>query len=69
LNDGDAAVELAKLYLAGKGVRRNARAATVYLLRAVATPSITEAGREAAQSLIGGSAHRPDNSLKQTRGR
>ena len=52
LGDGDAAVELAKLYLEGTGVRRSNFLAERWLLEAVSSQFITEAGREEALSLL-----------------
>lgn len=52
LNDGDAEVELAKIYLKGSGVRKSASTAKTYLLNAIASTNITPSGREEAEMLM-----------------
>lgn len=52
LGDGDAEVELAKLYLEGKGTRRSEGKAMVLLNRAIRSSNIMEAGREEAAELL-----------------
>jgi hypothetical protein len=52
LGDGDSAVELAKLYLNGTGVRRSETEALHWLREAQSSRLITEAGREEASSLL-----------------
>jgi TPR repeat protein len=52
LGDGDAQVDLAKLFLDGKGVRRSALKAKAALLAALASDLITEAAREEAAVLL-----------------
>lgn len=52
LGDGDAEVDVAKLYLQGVGVRRSPTLAKEALARALASQRITEAGREEAAALL-----------------
>lgn len=52
--DGDALVEIAKCYLAGTGVRKNAFLAHQALDGAMASNCITEEGREEAEGLLAG---------------
>ena len=52
LNDGDAEVELAKLFLSGKGVRKSAATAMVHLRRALVSTNITPTGKEEAEELL-----------------
>ena len=52
LGDGDAEVELAKLYLEGKGTRRSEEKAMALLNRAIRSSHIMEAGREEAAELL-----------------
>lgn len=52
LGDGDAEVDLAKLYMQGKGVRRSLILARGCLLTALSSKYITESGREEATELI-----------------
>ncbi|BCA28852.1 tetratricopeptide repeat protein [Metapseudomonas otitidis] len=52
LQDGDAEVELAKLLIAGKGVRKSLSAAMEHLLNALASDRITPAGIEEAEELL-----------------
>ncbi|WP_171160246.1 tetratricopeptide repeat protein [Usitatibacter palustris] len=52
MNDGDAEVEIAKHYLEGMGVAPHRGRAMAALRRAVASGSITDDGREEAQSLL-----------------
>ena len=50
--DGSAQLDMAKCYLDGRGVRRNLQAAAKCLANAAASPFISEAEREEAQSLL-----------------
>ena len=52
LGDGDSEVELAKLYISGRGVRKSLTAAKKYLKRALRSSSITPAGAEEAEELL-----------------
>jgi TPR repeat protein len=52
LKDGDAAVEVAKHYLEGSGVRKHRGLAVAALKRAIASRHITEAGREKAKRIL-----------------
>lgn len=52
LNDGDSEVDLAKLYMEGKGVRRSLTLAKAALERALESNHITEADREEAADLL-----------------
>jgi TPR repeat protein len=52
LRDGDAEVEIAKLYLSGSGVRKDHRKAMAALRRALASPFITPYGCEEAAQLL-----------------
>lgn len=52
LEDGDAEVELAKLYMTGQGVRKSLTVAKDHLEQALASEFITPAGREEAQELM-----------------
>jgi hypothetical protein len=52
IDDGDAAVELAKHFLFGSGVRKNRGHAAAYLKRALSTKFITFEGRIEARSLL-----------------
>lgn len=52
LQDGDAEVELAKLLIAGKGVRKSLSAAMEHLLNALVSDRITPAGIEEAEELL-----------------
>jgi uncharacterized protein len=52
LKDDDAAVEVAKHYLQGSGVRKHRGLAVAALKRAIASNNITPAGREEAQRLL-----------------
>ena len=53
LNDGDAEIELAKLLIAGKGIRKSLPAAKEHLLRALASAYITPDGLKEAEELLG----------------
>jgi TPR repeat protein len=64
LNDGDAEVELAKLYMAGIGVRKSITAAKTHLTKALATSYITQAGREEAEELMAKLQMASNNSFK-----
>ncbi|MGH8668642.1 MAG: tetratricopeptide repeat protein [Burkholderiales bacterium] len=52
LKDDDAAVEVAKHYLEGSGVRKHSGLAIAALKRAVTSRNITQAGREEARRLL-----------------
>ncbi|MCH7331885.1 tetratricopeptide repeat protein [Acinetobacter modestus] len=52
LNDGDAEIELAKLLIAGKGIRKSLPAAKEHLLRALASTCITPDGLKEAEELL-----------------
>lgn len=52
LGDGDSELELAKLYLAGRGVRRSIPNAKKRLRTALTSKRITEASREEAKELL-----------------
>lgn len=52
LNDGGSEVDLAKLYMQGKGVRRSPALAKAALERALESNFITEADREEAADLL-----------------
>ncbi|WP_417311561.1 tetratricopeptide repeat protein [Ectopseudomonas khazarica] len=52
LSDGDAEVELAKLLISGKGVRKSFSVAKVHLLNALASNHITPAGKQEAEELL-----------------
>ena len=52
LNDGDAEVELAKLLISGKGVRKSFSAATAHLSNALISNNLTPAGKEEAEELL-----------------
>jgi len=67
LKDGDAAVELAKLVLAGKGVRESRAHASRLLKRASASQFITESGRDEARAMLHALKGRPNKSLERTR--
>jgi hypothetical protein len=53
LNDGDAEIELAKLLIAGKGIRKSLPGAKEHLLRALASAYITPDGLKEAEELLG----------------
>jgi len=67
LKDGDAAVELAKLVLAGKGVRESRSHASRLLKRASVSQFITENGRDEARAMLNALKGRPNKSLERTR--
>ena len=52
MNDGDAEVEVAKLLMRGVGVGKHRGRAVAALKRAVASGSITEAGRQNAKGIL-----------------
>ena len=52
LGDGDSSLELARLCLAGQGVRRSIPGAKKHLQAALSSKLITEAAREEAQELM-----------------
>ncbi len=67
LKDGDAAVELAKLVLAGRGIRQDKSHASRLLKRASESRQITEDGREEAIAMLLALKGRPNKSLERTR--
>jgi TPR repeat protein len=52
LGDGDSSLELAKLCLSGKGVRRSVQSAKKHLRAALSSKLITEASQEEAQAIM-----------------